>query len=120
MSIQHDTASALASKIRQHIRELSPDELREARRSGALLVDVREREEFAAGHIRGAINVPLAELESGRGALPDDPSVPIVCYCNGGNRGALATDLLGKLGFHRAASLAGGLRAFRSALGDED
>ena len=56
---------------------------------GATLVDVRTPEEFAAGHIEGAINIPIDELHERMGEIGDNTQ-PVVVYCRSGNRSALA------------------------------
>lgn len=59
---------------------------------GALLLDVRTREEFAEGHVKGALNIPVQELGSRLSELPAHAS--IVVYCRSGGRSAMATQLL--------------------------
>jgi phage shock protein E len=60
--------------------------------SGALLLDVRTQEEFAAGHLEGAINIPVQELEERIDELPEGR--PLVVYCQSGRRSAKAVELL--------------------------
>jgi phage shock protein E len=66
--------------------------------AGARLVDVRTPGEFAAGHLPGAINLPLAELERGLGSLGSKDGT-IVLYCRSGSRSALARRMLLASGF---------------------
>lgn len=69
-------------KAKDSLEPVSANELLERMRQGLVtLVDVRPREEFAAGHLPGAINVPLTEIESGSAVLPRDKD--IVAYCRG-------------------------------------
>jgi NADPH-dependent 2,4-dienoyl-CoA reductase/sulfur reductase-like enzyme/rhodanese-related sulfurtransferase len=70
-----------------------------------MLVDVREPAEFAAGHLRGAVNVPLGELRSRLGELPRGPEIGI--YCGVGQRGYYACRILAQAGF-RPRNLSGG------------
>ncbi|MCS6915911.1 MAG: rhodanese-like domain-containing protein [Myxococcales bacterium] len=73
----------------------------EARRlvsAGALLVDVRTPEEWASGHLKGAINIPLQELEQ-RLAELGSRDRSIVLYCHSGNRSSQARRLLERAGF---------------------
>lgn len=70
-----------------------------------LLVDVRTPEEFATGHIAGAVNIPLDTLESRLGEVPKD--TPIVLYCRTGNRSAQAADLLEGAGYSDIRDLGG-------------
>jgi len=65
---------------------------------GARVVDVRTPQEFAAGHVPGAINVPFDEL-AGRTAELGDPSRPVVLYCRSGRRSGIAARTLRGLGF---------------------
>jgi NADPH-dependent 2,4-dienoyl-CoA reductase/sulfur reductase-like enzyme/rhodanese-related sulfurtransferase len=76
---------------------------------GAALLDVRTPAEFAAGHIPGAVNVPLDELRARLGELPRDR--PVTVYCQVGMRGYLAVRLLRQAGL-RAANLAGGFKTY--------
>lgn len=69
------------------------------------LIDVRTREEFASGHIVGAINIPVEELA---GRLSEvSPNTPVVVYCRSGNRSAQAADLLDSAGFNNIYDLGG-------------
>ncbi len=78
---------------------------------GALLVDVREAGEYAAGHIPGAVNAPLSGLE--RADLPKDR--PLFLYCLRGSRSARAAALLRRRGYVRVRSI-GGIRRYRGKL----
>ena len=80
-----------------------------------VLVDVREDREWASGHIPGAIHVGRGVLERDAESLWPDPATPIVLYCGGGYRSALAADALQRLGFTEVRSLAGGVRAWQGA-----
>ena len=83
-------------------------------REKAVLIDVREPAEFAAGHPGGARNVPLNQL-SGAKALPGNKALPVVLVCATGARSSRAVGLLHKAGYENARSLAGGLAAWREA-----
>ena len=78
----------------------------------AVLLDVREPDEWAAGHAPDAWFVPLGELESARFQLPVNRR--IVCVCRSGQRSALATDLLLQWAFD-AVNLEGGMQAWAAA-----
>jgi rhodanese-related sulfurtransferase len=94
------------------IRELEPIEGRDLVESGALLLDVREQDEWDAGHATGASHIPLTELEGRAGEVPADR--PIVVICRSGARSLRAAEYLDALG-HEAHNLAGGSRAWVEA-----
>lgn len=76
-----------------------------------LLVDVRTPEEFAGGHIPGAVNIPLQELETRLAEIPTDS--PVVLYCRSGNRSAQAAAILREAGYRRIYDL-GGINAWQA------
>ncbi len=83
-------------------------------REKAVLIDVCEPAEFAAGHAAGSRSVPLGSLESSTN-LPKNKTLPVVVVCASGARATRAVAILKKLGFERAHALAGGLSAWREA-----
>ena len=83
-------------------------------REKAVLIDVSEPAEYAAGHAIGARSVPLANLEGSRD-LPKNKALPLVVVCPTGTRAVRAVATLKKLGFANARALAGGLNAWRAA-----
>lgn len=68
--------------------------------SGAKVVDVRTPQEFASGHVPGAINIPYDELPR-RAAEIGPPSTPVVLYCRSGRRSGIAFDALKKAGYQK-------------------
>lgn len=80
--------------------------------AGGLLLDVREPEEWDAGHAPGARHVPLGQLPERMGEL--ERSGPVVVVCRSGSRSALATEWLATAGFD-AANLIGGMQAWAHA-----
>jgi rhodanese-related sulfurtransferase len=66
---------------------------------GALLLDVRTREEFSSGHVNGALNIPVQEL-AGRLKELSDKAKPVVVYCRSGGRSASAASLLRQSGYN--------------------
>ena len=76
---------------------------------GALVIDLRDKESFDAGHVGEARNIPLATLESQSGALKKWRDKPVITYCDTGRDGAAAARTLQKLGFTKVFTLAGGL-----------
>jgi len=86
-------------------------------REKAILLDVSEPGEYAAGHAIGARNVPLGQLESAATGklLPSNKALPVVVLCPSGTRANRAVAILKNLGFDNARVLAGGLNAWRDA-----
>ena len=83
-------------------------------REKAVLIDVSEPAEYAAGHVAGSKSVPLGELDAST-ALPKNKALPLVVVCATGVRAGRAVGTLKKLGFENACSLSGGLQAWRAA-----
>ena len=83
-------------------------------REKAVLIDVSEPAEYAAGHVAGSRSVPLSSLEVSKD-LPKNKALPVVVVCTTGTRAARAVTTLKKLGFANARALAGGVDAWRAA-----
>src|SRR3712207_5503099 len=99
-------------QIKSQIEEVDPSEVNSAVSNGngsrPVLIDVRESDEWDAGHLPGAKHVPRGHLESRiEGAVPDR-SQHVVLYCASGNRSALAAKTLGELGYEHVESMTGG------------
>ena len=112
---QPNRFAKLTEDAKSRVREVSPAEANQRQKQGALLIDVRESDEYAMGHARGAIHLSRGVLELRIEGLVPGPSTPILCYCGGGSRSALAADNLQKMGYTNVASVAGGLKAWREA-----
>ena len=84
-------------------------------RRDALVLDVRDKADFTAGHIPNARNIPLAELGGRLREIEKFKSRPIVVNCQSGTRSAGVCGLLGKNGFGEVFALSGGLRAWVEA-----
>jgi len=84
-------------------------------REDALVLDVRDAPDYAAGHILGAKNVPLARIEEGSADLAKRKEKPLIVYDDGGERSAKAAAALKRQGFTQVANLSGGLGAWRQA-----
>jgi rhodanese-related sulfurtransferase len=80
-----------------------------------VVVDVREDNEWEKARIPGAIHVGRGVLESTIESKIPRKATPVVVYCRSGNRSAVAADVLGKMGYAQAYSLAGGITAFEAA-----
>jgi sulfur-carrier protein adenylyltransferase/sulfurtransferase len=96
-------------QVKSQIKEVDPSEVQEHLGDGLVLVDVRESDEWAAGHLPGARHVPRGHLESRiEGAAPDR-SQRVILYCASGNRSALAARTLREdLGYEHVESMRGG------------
>jgi rhodanese-related sulfurtransferase len=86
-----------------------------ARGEEAVLVDVREDNEFAAGHVKGAVHMSKGTIERDVEAKYPDKNTTLVLYCGGGFRSALVADNLQKMGYANPISLDGGWRALKES-----
>jgi rhodanese-related sulfurtransferase len=82
---------------------------------GAQVLDVREPQEFAAGHVPGSRLIPLGSLAARVGELAAFKALPLVVICHGGKRSATACAALARLGFADTYNVAGGILAWRRA-----
>jgi rhodanese-related sulfurtransferase len=86
-----------------------------AAREPHLLVDTREESEWAAGHVRGAVQLSKGTIERDIETKVPDKSTKLILYCGGGFRSALVADNLQKMGYTAAISLDGGWRALKES-----
>jgi hydroxyacylglutathione hydrolase len=93
--------------------QVNPERAREAIESGAVVIDVREPDEFARGHLPGAMPLPLGEVEAQIADLPGD--VKLLTYCGRGERASSAASLLEQAGLGPVLTLPGGVGAWREA-----
>ncbi|MDB5881717.1 MAG: rhodanese-like protein [Ramlibacter sp.] len=84
-------------------------------RERAVVVDVCEAEEYAAGHVGGAKNVPVGQLEQRLPEVVKNKTVPLILVCASGARANRALAVAKKLGYDKAQVLAGGLKAWKEA-----
>ena len=95
---------------------LSPQDMVQLmNREKAVVIDVCEPDEFAQGHVIGAKNLPLGELEAKLAQVVKNKATPVVMVCQVGARSARAAATAQKLGYENAQSLAGGLKAWQAA-----
>src|SRR5471032_3100431 len=101
-------------QIKSRIEEVDPSVVREQVSNGAVVVDVREVEEWSGGHIPGAKHVPKSFLESRiEGAAPDRDQ-HVILYCQSGNRSAWAArTLIEDLGYENVESMTGGFTLWK-------
>ncbi len=112
------TVAQLLDEAACRIAFMSMDELRArvATESGGLVVlDIRERDAFDAGHVPGARHVPRGQLEIRIDQVLPDPTVRVVTCCEFGKISTLAADTLRTLGYVRAVALDGGMKGWREA-----
>jgi len=105
----------IVEDTRKRIREVTIDEVKAKldRREKFLLIDVREESEYAADHLPGAVHLGKGIIERDVEALVPDQDTPMVLYCGGGFRSALAADNLQKMGYTQVLSMDGGIRGWR-------
>jgi len=84
-------------------------------RDDALVLDLRPAADYAKGHILGARNIPLPELERRAGELDKHKAKPVIVHCGDGNRSGGGIALLRKLGFGNVVNLTGGFSAWQQA-----
>jgi rhodanese-related sulfurtransferase len=84
-------------------------------REKAVVIDICEPAEFAAGHVVGAKNIPLGQLEGKLANTVKNKALPLILVCQSGARSSRALGIAKKLGFENVQSLSGGLGAWRSA-----
>ena len=103
----------VVNEAKSRIREITIDQLRErlAANPNILILDVREDDEWRAGHAAGAVHLGKGVLERDIERLVPDPHTEIVLYCGGGYRSALACDMAQRMGYTKVASLVGGYKA---------
>lgn len=105
----------LAEAARSRVKEISVEETRERIKTGATLIDVREDNEFEAGHAAGATHIGRGVIERDIVHQFPDKDEELILYCGGGYRSALAADNLQKMGYRNVFSLAGGWTAWTEA-----
>ncbi|MBX9961101.1 MAG: rhodanese-like domain-containing protein [Burkholderiaceae bacterium] len=84
-------------------------------REKAVVIDVCEPAEYAAGHVGGAKNIPLAQLAQQLPATVKNKDVPVIFACQSGSRSGSAARIAKGLGYAKAQSLSGGLSSWRAA-----
>lgn len=104
------TKDELLHQARQTLTIINANETESLMASGALMLDVREPNEFDMGHLSSAVNIPrgLLEFMVGNNPALKDFEKSIVVYCKNGGRSTLAADTLQKMGFSQIKMLAGG------------
>lgn len=105
----------IVDDARKRVRETTVDDIKARLDRGDkfLLVDVREESEFAKDHLPGAIHLGKGVIERDIETHVPEFNAPLVLYCGGGYRSALAADNLQKMGYTNVISMDGGVRGWR-------
>jgi len=105
----------IVEESRKRIRETTVDEVKSRLDRGDkfVLVDVREDNEFAKDHLPGAVHLGKGVIERDIEVQVPDINAPLVLYCGGGFRSAMAADNLQKMGYTNVISMDGGIRVWR-------
>ena len=118
MAHQHNPGFLqLVNDAKSRVREIDIDGYRKMIRDGEkhVLVDTREDNEFAAGHVKGAVHMSKGTIERDIETKVPDKDTTLVLYCGGGFRSALVADNLRKMGYRNPISLDGGWRALQTS-----
>lgn len=100
----------IVTDAKTRVRECTVDDVRRRLDAGETftIVDVREESEYATGHVPGAVHIGKGVIERDIEAKVPDPATPLVLYCGGGFRSALAADAVQKMGYTNVISMDGG------------
>jgi rhodanese-related sulfurtransferase len=113
---EHSRFEKLVAETKKNITEISPQDAAQKLKSGeAVIVDVRDKDEWDEEHIPGAMQMSRGTIELDIEEKVPDTNAMIICHCGGGGRSALATESLQKMGYKNVRSMAGGFKAWKSA-----
>ena len=104
----------IAHEAKARVTECTVEDVARRRAAGEAftLVDVREESEYAAGHAAGAVHIGKGVIERDIETKVPDPATPVVLYCGGGFRSALAAVTLQQMGYTNVISMDGGYTAW--------
>ena len=106
----------LVADAKKRITEISPQEAAaKTKSSDAVIVDVREKDEWDETHIPDAVHMSRGTVELEVEEKFPDRNTTIICHCGGGGRSALAAESLQKMGYKNVRSMAGGFKAWKAA-----
>lgn len=107
----------LVNDSKSRIREVTvvQTQARISENPDAKLVDVREDDEWRAGHVKGAIHLGKGIIERDIESTVSDKTTELILYCGGGYRSALAADVLQEMGYTNVFSMAGGWKAWKDS-----
>ena len=112
---EHTRFEKLVADAKKNITEISPtDAASKVKSSNAVIVDVREKDEWDEEHIRDAIHLSRGTIELEVEEKFPDENTMIITHCGGGGRSALAAESLQKMGYKNVRSMAGGFKAWKA------
>jgi rhodanese-related sulfurtransferase len=103
----------IVNDAKSRVREISVDETLVRMTENAVLIDVREDNEFNAGHAKDAVHLGRGVIERDIVENFPDKDTELILYCGGGFRSALSADMLQKMGYKNVWSIAGGWKAWK-------
>ena len=110
------TAQDLVAAAKSKIQEVTLDQADSALANAAFILDVREPEEYAAGHLANSINIPRGLLEFKLAAMPEiEADSKVVIYCKTSGRSALAALTMKEMSYNNISSIEGGSDAWLAA-----
>jgi rhodanese-related sulfurtransferase len=113
---EHTKFEKLVADAKKKITEVSPqDAAAKLESREAVIVDVREQDEWDEEHIPGAIHISRGTIELDIEEKVPDTNAMIITHCGGGGRSALAAESLQKMGYKNVRSMAGGFKAWKAA-----
>jgi rhodanese-related sulfurtransferase len=112
---EHARFEKLVGEAKKNITEVSPQDADAKLKSGeAVIVDVRDKDEWDEGHIPGAMHMSRGTIELDIEEKIPDANTMIICHCGGGGRSTLAAESLQKMGYKNVRSMAGGFKAWKA------
>src|SRR6266508_4922605 len=112
---EHSGFEKLVTKARKNAIEISPSDAAAKSQSGeAVIVDVREKDEWDEEHIPNVTHLCRGTIELDIEEKVSDPNMLIICHCGGGGRSALAAESLQRMGYKNVRSMAGGFKAWKA------
>src|SRR5437588_12368734 len=113
---EHTKFEKLVAEAKKSVTEILPQDAAEKLKSGeAVIVDVREQDEWDEEHIPRAIHISRGTIELDIEEKVPDTNAMIITHCGGGGRSALAAESLQKMGYKNVRSMAGGFKAWKAA-----
>ena len=106
---------AVVDDAKTRVREVTVEDAQERMNDGAILIDVREDNEWDAAHAAGARHMSRGIIERDIIQTVPDKNTELILYCGGGFRSALSADMLQRMGYTNVFSMAGGWKAWKEA-----